>query len=537
MLYDINRSKRYVSEANNADRNTDELLLVLEEQMKDNNAIESVIIKEKAYYYFMSSSRQLEDVVTFCCCKNDVAVLGIDTTFNLCDLWVTDSCYKNKRLINNLTGNHPVFLGPLLFHFTKDESTFNRFVLEMMAMDLRVSQLKKIGIDMDDAIYNGIKSIIPNVEHLYCVRHLQARDDKKISDLLAKTNATEATKKQTKSRILKDIYGECNGSTLKLGLAEAKDRDEFSTVLQSLEEKWNSLCPGFFEWFQKNRKVKFESSVICSAREGTNVIGMFYQNDIESMHYIEKRNQCFKKESVVDAVRSLRDLALRQENDEIRSLYGAGSYSIAAEYSRFKVDSARWHQWDESRRREHVQKFRKYETTPTDSFVKPKNSGRKPCFQQRKRNDEPPSVIIDLIQENPAENTESISATDDMRFSDPREVQEKKFELHFPKDLPRIIKKCQGMCGKDIKPDDDGMLVRSYGTKTWTDRKTGIEKSKFGPMYVHFNQTCMERYDTENIYGPGNSFDYKRIQAEKSLQEKITAAEKNFLSKLGIKFL
>ena len=397
ILYDLKRSNSKGKESQNP--KSDELLAMMEHQ-RMGNGIESIIVKEKAYYYFMSSKRQIADVVKFCCSNDNISVLGIDTTFNLCDLWITDSCYKNKRLIKNSTNNHPVFLGPLIFHFTKDDSTFNRFILEMMAMDIGISKLKKIGVDMEIAIYNGIKSIIPTVEQLYCVRHLQDRDGKKITELLAKSKSTLAEKKKAKSIILKDLYGEHNGPTVTLGLAEAQDRHQFNEVLQSLESKWNNLCPGFFQWFQTKRKKTFETSVICSAREGTNVTGMFYQNDIESIHYVEKRDQCFKKESIVDVVKSLLDLALRQENDEVRALYGAGNYSIATEFSKFKVDSAKWHQWEESRRREHVEKFRSYNPTPTDSFKKPKNSGRKLSFQHRDRKKEDPSIIIDLASAN-----------------------------------------------------------------------------------------------------------------------------------------
>ena len=69
-----------------------------------------------------------------------------------------------------------------------------------------------------------------------------------------------------------------------------------------------------------------------------------------------------------------------------------------------------------------------------------------------------------------------------LRFPDPRQVLEKAFELHLRKDLPGLIKKCQGMCGKVIRPNDNGMLANSYGTSTWTDRKAGQEKSKFGTV-------------------------------------------------------
>ena len=64
---------------------------------------------------------------------------------------------------------------------------------------------------------------------------------------------------------------------------------------------------------------------------------MFYQNDIESLHFIEKRNQCFQKKTVSEAAQALKALALRQENDEVRAVYGAGNYVLSKDFSKFKV--------------------------------------------------------------------------------------------------------------------------------------------------------------------------------------------------------
>ena len=60
--------------------------------------------------------------------------------------------------------------------------------------------------------------------------------------------------------------------------------------------------------------------------------------------YWEKK-QCFQKQSVVEAAQSLLDLIERQENDEVRAICGAGNYMLAVPYSKFKLDSARWHSW------------------------------------------------------------------------------------------------------------------------------------------------------------------------------------------------
>ena len=85
------------------------------------------------------------------------------------------------------------------------------------------------------------------------------------------------------------------------------------------------------------------------------------------------------------------------------------------------------------------------------------------------------------------------------------------------------------MCGKVIKPEENGMLVRTYGKSTWTDKViAGTERSKFGPMYVHFNQKCSETCD---FYGPGNHFDYSRITIDTKTKEKLKNSESTLLKK------
>ena len=65
---------------------------------------------------------------------------------------------------------------------------------------------------------------------------------------------------------------------------------------ESLKEKWNlNLNEKFYEWFQNKRFNKFVESIIVSVREGTDIKGLYYQNDIESVHVVEKIKQCFEK--------------------------------------------------------------------------------------------------------------------------------------------------------------------------------------------------------------------------------------------------
>jgi len=57
------------------------------------------------------SDSQLVDIEQFCCKKDDNVPLRIDTTFNVCELWLTDTFYRNKRIVLESSGNSPVFFG------------------------------------------------------------------------------------------------------------------------------------------------------------------------------------------------------------------------------------------------------------------------------------------------------------------------------------------------------------------------------------------------------------------------------------------
>ena len=96
------------------------------------NFLKTVPVSKPAYFAFLYQPRQINDIVRFCCNYINATNLVIDTTFNLCYLCVTDTTYRNKRPINLETKKHPVFLGSIILHFTKDDNVFARFALELL---------------------------------------------------------------------------------------------------------------------------------------------------------------------------------------------------------------------------------------------------------------------------------------------------------------------------------------------------------------------------------------------------------------------
>ena len=130
-------------------------------------------------------------------------------------------------------------------------NTFKRFGLEIQACNIRTRSVHKRGIEMEEAILQGLTSMFPNVQHLYCVRHLMQRGEEKINCLLQKLDCRESERLRAKKEILSDIYGVRRGGLYEYGLEESSDAEEFSKKLASLEIKWESRCPAFFKWFNE----------------------------------------------------------------------------------------------------------------------------------------------------------------------------------------------------------------------------------------------------------------------------------------------
>lgn len=181
---------------------------------------------------------------------------------------------------------------------------------------------------------------------------------------------------------------------------------------------------------------------------------MYYQNDIESLHALAIRQQCFKRSTILEGVTHLQDIVIREQNDKICAIYGAGNYVLLPKYVEFQILSHTWHSWSDLRRKDHVTKFYEHEPSIDDTFIKTSSSGQKPGFQKRQQNREARDMIVDrfsICVENTTDGAESenkIASTSPsfISFVDPRENIPTQSELHKRVLLP----KCQGKCGKPI---------------------------------------------------------------------------------------
>ena len=259
----------------------------------------------------------------------------------------------------------------------------------MCSFDHRLQNLNVIGTDQDVAIYNGFSMDNPELKLLLCVYHLEKSDRHKLRQLHPKKGAA--------NKIVADIYGCQCVSVKELGLADSTTTEDFDSNLANLKERWEQLCSGFYEWFVVKRKTLFQESVIEEVRKGSNVHGLYFNSDIESMHFKEKTEQCHKLGSSIDVVNTLKKIIDRQQGDEIRAIYGSGPYKLSRECDKFSIDNLKWHSMASEERKKHVLAFRNYIPSLEDQFTKPAKSGRKPSHQTRKRKPVP-DVLINRLE-------------------------------------------------------------------------------------------------------------------------------------------
>ena len=142
----------------------------------------TVVVSDDSCIAFLYTDKQVKDIELFYCEPNynNSYVLGIDTTFKLCNMWIAGTSYHNKRCLSSRTKKNPVYLDPVKMHLTKDEATFRRFCVELISANPQLIYLKKVGVDVEAAVFNGFQSVICKLLQLYCPQHLQQRDEKAI---------------------------------------------------------------------------------------------------------------------------------------------------------------------------------------------------------------------------------------------------------------------------------------------------------------------------------------------------------------------
>lgn len=154
-------------------RNIADHINELDKMLTDGESIVKSIIRDqgKAPCIILYLDEHLTDLRHLSC--TGTSILGVDKTFNLCDMHVTSTCYKQTTVVKDSTGEAPIFLEPMFIHDNSDYESFSNFFnhLRKKLSDTNTEQLV-IGSDEEQSLVNAITKAFPQSSHILCTRHL-----------------------------------------------------------------------------------------------------------------------------------------------------------------------------------------------------------------------------------------------------------------------------------------------------------------------------------------------------------------------------
>ena len=306
---------------------------------------------------FLANDRQMRDIVKCCTNPAEFTVLGIDTTYNCGEFWLTTTAYKHLQLRTRRRSNPPVLIGPALLHKTKDESSFRYMSSCMTRICPDVQNILAVGSDRDRALFRGFLQAFPNATHVLCKKHFEDDIQRKFTSL--------GISGKDRWEFMKDIFG-CDKDNQR-GLIDSKDQEEFRSRLSNMQKIWetreisarNTASASFYSWFVKYQSKDMEEKALLNVRKKAGLRDeFFYNNNVESSHNVLKQSCNRKMSDWPTFVSQVRELVDRQQRGVERALVGTGPSTLAPAYSHLEVDSHKWYtQMGELDRDKYIKRF------------------------------------------------------------------------------------------------------------------------------------------------------------------------------------
>ena len=119
----------------------------------------------------LSTDQQLLDLERFCT-KEEFGIISVDPTLNLGSFYVTLITYQNL-LVETSSHCHPVLLGPVLIHQTKQFRPFHYFASTLTRLNPNLANIRAFGTDGEPELIKAFKVVLSNAIHLRCANHLR----------------------------------------------------------------------------------------------------------------------------------------------------------------------------------------------------------------------------------------------------------------------------------------------------------------------------------------------------------------------------
>ena len=303
----------------------------------------------------LASESQLKDLKRFCTDPAESCVLGVDTTFDLGNFYVTITTYRYLHVENKCSGNPPVFFGPTYVHTDKTYEAFYHFFSTLLKLQPSLNDLVAIGTDGDPAMEKAIRAVFPDkLIHLRCFIHMK---DSKLTELLLPQS--------TREDIIKDIFGVQQETTYVQGILDAEDCADFDGRLASLQKKWEELekaahphqQPRFYDWILRYEADVMKSCMIAPVRTSVGLgcpPAKYTTNGNECLNNIAQAHADYRRCSWTEFNNNMYDLVTMQSKEVEKAVYGMGEYKFRFEYDFLQIDSTRWFLKTGEQRQKHL---------------------------------------------------------------------------------------------------------------------------------------------------------------------------------------
>ena len=176
-------------------------------------------------------SYQFHDILRFCSNPLQFYPLGIDTTFNLGEFYVTPTAYKSLILENAHNEKSPTLVGPTLIHMSRSYSAFCHLAAKLKEIDNGIGDLKCVITEGEPGLIKPFQVFYPQMPLLRCTRHFRENCVDKLKSL--------EIKGEDQCYFVRCIFGSSVEEVYHEGLLDAPDSETFDALLMSFEHAIN----------------------------------------------------------------------------------------------------------------------------------------------------------------------------------------------------------------------------------------------------------------------------------------------------------
>ena len=288
---------------------------------KENSGLVRAVRAVPSPYLVMATDQQVRDMKRFA----QGGVVSIDPTFNLGNFFVTPITYTNTLVVNKRYGNHGVFCGPVLIHYTKTKDAYKSFYQEVNKLVGHDQAITQYGTDGERALIDALEEVYPTAKALRCTKHFL-------------DNAASS---------LKNEPGSCKFKHELKTLLE-QPIELFEDGLNDLISKWPVASK-----FLSDNELTIKHSLHSANHNGK----LFYTNSSESVNAKLKRFAGFKQHGLLEFLKLLQEFFISELGSAHDGYTGMSQTYARSDVSIPGVAQFDWNAMNENERRKTLLTF------------------------------------------------------------------------------------------------------------------------------------------------------------------------------------